>query len=47
MTQEQGKAQFLLQHAHLAAQRRLRDMQPVCGLAEAAELGDVDKGAQL
>ena len=47
MTREQADAQLLLEQPHLTAERRLGDVQPVGRLAEAAELGDMDKGAKL
>ena len=44
---QQGHAQVGLQQAHLAAERRLRDVQLDGGLAEAAHLGNADEVAQL
>src|ERR1700722_6844103 len=38
---------IFLEHADLAAQRRLSDPQSVGGLTQAAELGDMDQGAEL
>ena len=47
MPREELDPQFFLEHADLAAQRRLSDPQSVGGLTQAAELGDVDQGAEL
>ena len=44
MTDEEGEPQLLLQHSHLTAQRRLRNMQAIGGLAQAPEFGDVNQG---
>ena len=40
-------AQLDFQGPHLAAQRRLGDVQHLCGPAEAAELGDLDEVFEL
>jgi len=42
-----GRPQFLLQGLDLQAERRLADVQPAGGLAEAQFLGDGDEVAQL
>ena len=47
MPREEFGPQFFLEHADLAAQRRLSDPQSVGGLTQAAELGDMDQGAEL
>ena len=47
MSGEQPDAQLLLEQPHLAAQRRLGDVQAVGRLAELPELGDMDQGAKL
>jgi hypothetical protein len=47
MPREELDPQFFLEHADLAAQRRLSDPQSVGGLTQAAELGDMDQGAEL
>ncbi len=40
---EQADAEFLLQHLDLVAERRLRDAEPLGGLAEMEFLGDADE----
>ena len=47
MPRDELDPQFFLEHADLAAQRRLSDPQSVGGLTQAAELGDMDQGAEL
>jgi hypothetical protein len=44
---EELHAEFLFQKADLAAEGRLGDAQAPRRLAEAAEVGDVNEGAQL
>jgi xanthine dehydrogenase large subunit len=47
MTVKQAHAQFRLQQTDLTAQGGLRDVQPVCGLGQAAQFGDMNQGAKL
>jgi hypothetical protein len=44
---EQRDSELLLQQPDLAAERRLRDVEPVRGAAQAAELRDMDEGLEL
>src|SRR3984957_9973655 len=47
MPREEFGPQFFLEHADWASQRRRSDPQSVGGLTQAAELGDMDQGAEL
>jgi hypothetical protein len=47
MAFEKIRTKFLLQLPDLSTERRLGDVQAICRLAEAAELGDVDQRFEL
>ncbi len=47
MADEKLGLELRLEQPDLPAERRLGDVKPVCRLAEAAELGDVNEGAKL
>ena len=44
---EQGRAEFVLENAEATADRRLRAMQPLRRVREAAELGDGHEGLDI